>query len=277
MDPADLGVTADLTAITLSDPSLSAIAILCAIALRWIASRVMRARRGPMTDGRRWWLSLTRNLVTTAALFALIAIWADELRDAALSLAAFAVAAVIATKELLLCLAGAIWRGASGSYSVGDWVEIGEHSGEVTDVNMLSTTIQHLDPHDFTLSGRVISFPNSMLLTAPVINQSFRKRFLFLDWTIHSVPRPDVMAVREAVQRELVAASEDFAELARRYAQRIESTTGSALGETAPRVSVETTELGNVVFRRRLFRPRDRATQIRETAIAAFLATPVEA
>ena len=58
-----------------------------------------------------------------------IVIWADELREAALVLSAFAVAIVLSTKELIMCVTGWWLKLAGGHFRIGDRVQIGSTTG----------------------------------------------------------------------------------------------------------------------------------------------------
>lgn len=274
MSPETFGVDPDLGAIALSDPALSLAVVVAALAARWLLVRAVRGRAEILTDGQRYWTSMGRNLLNAAATIALFVIWSEELGEFALSIAAVAVALVVATKELLMCVGGAIWRGASQAFTVGDWVEIGPHSGEVIDETLLSTVLQEIDPYDYNLTGRVVSVPNALLLSNPVINNSFRKRFIFFTLDITSEPGGDALAARDRVAAAVASAADGFGELARRYAARIEKTAGARLRDPSPSVTLHTTDLAKVVLRVTAFCPRDRAGALREAAMAAFLAVP---
>lgn len=249
----------------------SVLAILLIFGLRWALIAGLRRRARYLTDRQRWWISLIKNLSSGAVAVALVAIWAAEVQDAALSIAAVAVAVVIATKELWLCVTGATWRGVSGAFSVGDWIEIGGYSGEVVDENLLATVLHEIDRDDFYMTGRVVSVPNGLLLTEPVINHGFRKRFIFHEFDIHAEPHPNPEATRRRIQTALDEAAAEFSEIAQRYAQRIERRVGAQLRDPAPSVSIFTTELAKLIFRSTVFCPRDRADAMREAAMAAFL------
>lgn len=256
---------------------VSALALLLIYTLRWGVLRAIRGSGSPLTDRQRWGMRTTRNVGGGLVVLTLVLIWSDELAEFALSLAAVAVAIVIATKELILCIAGAIWRAATPAVAMGDWIEIGPHSGEVIDETLFATVLQEIDPEDFHVTGRVIAVPNSLLLTQPVVNHGFRKRFTYLDYTIYSPPRADAETVRARIQTALDEAGTAFHDLARRYASRIEATTGARLREPEAKVTLATTDLGNLVFHCRLFAPRDQACTLRAAAMRAFLADAPEA
>jgi small-conductance mechanosensitive channel len=282
LDLTTLGVTGDLAQAVSYGPdeamkaALSLIVMAVLLTLRWGVVRLIRSGRPPLSDRRRWWISFVRNTGLALLVIALFAIWQAEIQSAALSLAAVAVALVVATKELLLCLAGALWRGLTPSFGVGDWIEIGPYSGEVIEETPLATVLQEIDPEDFEATGRLVAAPNSLLLSQAVINHGFRKRFTYLDFPIYAEPRDDAEAVRLRIETALAGAAAEFEEVARRYAARIEKTTGARLRPTGARVALSTTDMAKLVFRCSVFAPRERAAALRAVAMAAYHGVGVE-
>lgn len=139
--------------------------------LRKLAEKLLRGSADFIPDDRRRLISLSHNTLVLLLVIGLIMIWAPALRTFALSVTAFLVALVLATKELILCITGGLLRTSTGSFSVGDWVRIGDQRGEVIDQSILSVTLQELETptrgHHFT--GRTITLPNSVFLTATVV------------------------------------------------------------------------------------------------------------
>ena len=101
----------------------------------------------------------------------------------------FAVAAaiVVATKELIMCLSGSILRSVTKQYSIGDYIEINGLRGRVVDINMLNTLMMQIGPNPLIgqLSGKTLSFPNSLLLSHTV-----RRDNILGDYVIHTVEIP---------------------------------------------------------------------------------------
>src|SRR5690625_4030932 len=191
--------------------------------LRRAAIRLIRGDTDIITDDRRWWMVTIRNLLTAISVALLFLLWAPELSDFALSITAFAVALVIATRELILCISGRIWAITIRPFDIGDWVEIGGHAGEIIDATMLGTTLQEIEPREYRYSGRTVTVPNSHLLTQPVINHNFRKRFLQHEFTLWTPSGADVSRIGTAIERALAAEAEEFSKLANRYAALIRS------------------------------------------------------
>ena len=105
----------------------------------------------------------------------LVVLWADELRSAAIVLSAFAVAIVVASKELFTCLTGWWLKIVGGHFRMGDRVQIGDHKGDVIDYGILSMTLLEVDSSregSEEKTGAVITLPNSMLLSHAVRNET---------------------------------------------------------------------------------------------------------
>lgn len=139
---------------------------------------------------RRWQVSLRNGLIAVFIL-GLTVVWASELHALLVSLAAFAVALVVAGKELILCVSGAMLRSGGRLYEVGDWVEIGQHRGSVVDMNMFSTTLIEDDPESHQRTGRAIAIPNSLLWNHAVVRDSLLGDFVMHQFTVPIAPGQD--------------------------------------------------------------------------------------
>jgi small-conductance mechanosensitive channel len=159
----------------------SALLLALPVVVRRLAERALRRDNEFLSDYRRRLLSNLRNGLVFVVLVGMVLIWAPSLRSFALSLTAFAVAFIVATKELILCLSGAFLRAISTSFRVGQWVEVQSIRGEVIDISLLTFTLQEVYAdgrlHEFT--GRTVTFPNSVLLSAVVKNENFYNRYVF--------------------------------------------------------------------------------------------------
>jgi small-conductance mechanosensitive channel len=118
---------------------------------------------------------------------------------------AVAVAVTIATKELLLCLSGAVMRTSSRSFTIGDRIQVGTFRGDVIDIGALSTKLLELDELTHRRTGRSISLPNSMFLDKPVLNETFAGRYVL---ALLSVPLTKGTSWIEAEHQLLEAATE---------------------------------------------------------------------
>ena len=87
----------------------TAILFLAIILVRAVTARIIR-KALPAGELRRRWLVQSRNALILLLIFGLIFVWEAELRTLALSIVAVAIAFVVATKELILCVTGSILK-----------------------------------------------------------------------------------------------------------------------------------------------------------------------
>lgn len=258
----------------LSNRVVSSIALVAVIAtLRILAVRVIRGHKEILSDHRRAWLARIRNATVIFALAGLVLIWLPSLHAFALSITAFAVALVIATKELILCLSGTVLRIVNQPFEIGDWVEIGNLRGEVVDENMLATTLQEIGGPvgRFEYSGKTIVVPNSTFLTTPVQNQNFFKKWVYLEVCV--VLENDVNMQRElaALEQEMATLHEPHADLAQRYSGMIRKRSGINIAEPHPRVTLTTTDIGKQRIDVTLFCPTPNAFELERAINDAVL------
>lgn len=149
----------------------TAVLIPSIILLRWLWLRWHYYRNPDLElEFKRRAMVVSRNLALLVAVIALTAVWATQIQHFALSMVALAAATVLATKELIMCLLGSMMRMITNQYSIGDYVEIANIRGRVVDINMFNTLVIQTGTNTQLgdLSGKTVSFPNSLLLSAPL-------------------------------------------------------------------------------------------------------------
>ncbi|QDU32882.1 Mechanosensitive ion channel [Poriferisphaera corsica] len=158
-----------------------ALLILRALTLRWIKASPIKSG-----DYRRRWLGWIHQAFIFTAILGLIIIWATEIQTLAISLVAFAVAIILATKELILCFTGGMLKASTGMFTIGDRIRINDFRGQVVSQGILSTKLLEIGPgeraHQYT--GRTLNVPNSLLLSVPTVNETITGRYGFLSFTV---------------------------------------------------------------------------------------------
>ena len=166
----------------------SVLMVMALLVLRGVLLKLY-LRRHPhySIEEKRRSLVLSRNLTLILTIFGLAVIWATQIQTLALSMFAVAAAIVVATKELIMCLSGSILRSVTKQYSVGDYIEVNGLRGRVVDINLFNTLMMQIGPNPLVgqLSGKTLSFPNSLLL-----NHSVRRDNILGDYVIHTVEIP---------------------------------------------------------------------------------------
>lgn len=252
----------------------SVILVVAAIVTRSAVNHYLSRREDVEADRQRRILSNLRNALGLIVVIGLVLIWAPALRTFALSLTAFAVAIIIATKELILCISGSILKAGSGSMRVGDWIEVNALRGEVVDQTLLSTTIQELgkESYAFEFTGRTIVIPNSVFLAAPVTNERLHKRFVFHSFGMVCEAGLDLEGVCTALVSSIESDMADQMEVARRYVSMMEKRAGIGLREPEVQIKLTTTNEGKARITVTAFVPTGEATRIEQRAMKAGLA-----
>ncbi|MGS2743285.1 mechanosensitive ion channel family protein [Halomonas sp. LS-001] len=258
----------------LGNRGVSSVALVCIVALfRILAVRVIRGHKELLSDYRRVWLARIRNATVVLILVGLVLIWLPSLHAFALSITAFAVALVIATKELILCLSGTVLRVVNQPFEIGDWVEIGNLRGQVVDETMLATTLQEIGGPvgRFEYSGKTIVVPNSVFLTTPIRNQNFFNKWVYLEVCVVLEPDVDMRSVLPTLKQEVATLHVPHAELAQRYSALIRKRSGIDIADPHPRVTLGTTDIGKQRLGVTLFCPTSNAFELEQAINDAVL------
>ncbi|SMF10539.1 mechanosensitive ion channel domain-containing protein [Pseudogulbenkiania subflava] len=214
---------ASLSHLYVIDIIRSAALVLLLVVVRTMVMRAISANPNvPLEVRRRWSISL-RNGLVILGLIGMVTIWAKQLETIALSMVAFAAALVVATKELFMCVGGSLIRTTSNSFDLGDHIEIANLRGRVVDINLFSTTIMEIGPrHDaHQLTGRAVSFPNSLLLSHPVVRENYMGDYVVHVTTVavpYSVPPAQAERLLKAAAEEACA---PHVQAARQHMERI--------------------------------------------------------
>ncbi|EGN75624.1 small-conductance mechanosensitive channel [Idiomarina sp. A28L] len=225
----------------------SLLLVIGVLALRAVLGRFIRKTVNSNELRRRWFVQ-SRNGLLLLLVLGLIMIWASELRTLALSIVAIAVAFVVATKELIMCVTGSMVKSAGRSFNLGDRIQIKDFRGDVIDQNLLTTTILEVGPGKLThqRTGRMTVLPNSLFVSEAVINESYTH-----DWVLHVFVVPfkreenwkhAKTAFLEAVQEHTAPYLDDV----RRYMKRMSDNRGLDIPTVEPRVSLQVPAAGEI-------------------------------
>ncbi|MCB0417290.1 MAG: mechanosensitive ion channel family protein [Bdellovibrionaceae bacterium] len=212
--------------------------LLAVIAIRFVAiNAILRAKNLSVETRRRWSVNLRKTLLifwVSGVLF----IWGPEIRGLALSLAAVAVAVVIALKELILCVTGSFLRTLSRSFSIGDRIEVNGVRGDVIDQTLLTTTVLEIGPGTLShqQTGRAITLPNKIFLECNVVNESYTDDFV-LHTIVVSLYRLEDWKLAESLLLKIAGEeTAGYMEDARKYFTMMGVKRGVELPSLEPRV-----------------------------------------
>lgn len=150
-------------------------------------------------------------------------IWHTEIYSMILSLAAFAAATAIATKELLLCMAGSFYRTSARPFQIGDRIEINGLRGDVIEIGLLSTQLLEVGPGDLThqYTGRTLTIPNNFLISEHITNETYSDEFVLHVFKIQIKARDDWEHHRDSLLACAQTECEQFIPTAKAHFERI--------------------------------------------------------
>lgn len=247
--------------------------LLALLAFRFAALRAIQSAELPSSQMRRRWIVITRNLSVLLFFFFAIIVWAAELKTFALSLVAVTAAIVIATKELLLCISGSLLRSSSDIYSIGDRIEIQDLRGDVVDFTLFTTTLLEVGPGDTSHqhTGRAVVIPNSLLLSNPVVNETYTDDFVLHTMSVPLDEDDDWQGAESALLEAAHHECESFIKDAKKHFERINRETGLEPPKTDPRVSLQVPEPGRIDLLLRIPVPARRKGRVEQAILRRFL------
>lgn len=221
---------------------ITAILIIRALTARFIKQKI------ESYELRRRWLVQSRNGLILLMALGLIFIWGQELRTLALSVVAIAVAFVVATKELIMCVMGSILKTGAGSFTVGDRIQVKEFRGDVIDQNLLATTILEVGPgksmHQRT--GRLVVLPNAMFVAEPVINESYTNDYILHVFTVPYKREDDWQSAQKAFLQAANRHCMPYMKEVRNYMRQISQLRGVEVPSVEPRVTLAVPEADEI-------------------------------
>ncbi|MBD65357.1 MAG: hypothetical protein CME62_09125 [Halobacteriovoraceae bacterium] len=138
-------------------------------------------------DQKRRAFSNLRAIFFLFMLSTFLYLWAHELQQFILSIAAILAALAIAFKEFFLCLAGYFYRTFSHPFSVGDRIQVTDFRGDVVNVGLLTTQLLEVGPNNYThqYTGRMLAIPNSLFISHPILNETDNVHDDDKDYALH--------------------------------------------------------------------------------------------
>ncbi|NND92506.1 MAG: mechanosensitive ion channel [Granulosicoccus sp.] len=250
--------------------TLTVAVILCAVLLRGLIIRRIRRTSTILTSSERRTMSTVHVTTVTVIIVTILVLWLSQIQEFILSITAIAVAIVIATKELSLCLLGAFVIRTSRAFSIGDWIAIGTHVGEVIERNFMTTTIQEIELGNYTYTGRTAVLPNSLFLANTVINQNFLRRYQFHSFSITVEPGDFPIDAENQLVMQIEALTAHFIETAQRYNTMLEQRTGIDIPDARPAVEFSTNEAAMIVTTLSVFCPTEEIAALDKAMMKEF-------
>jgi len=239
--------------------------------LRWLLVTLLRSRAKSKNKDRRSAINHTKNMFNFVFIVLLFVIWAGELQNFALSVAAFAVAIVLAMREFIQCIIGFFYLMSSRAFTVGDWVQIEKQGGEVSQIDYIKTTLLEVDLHTYEYTGKTLIIPNNRLVTNTIKNLNFLKRYANHKFIITRDSSVNPFMFLKEIRQKANEYCQEFIDVATRYNQIIERRLDVIIAGPEPHIHISTTELGDTAVDFTIFCPTEKALEIEQKLTQDFL------
>jgi len=149
-------------------------------------------------------LRLTQLSVYTAALLVVVGLFTDNVGGLLVGAGFLGIVVGMAARQTLGAVLAGFVLMFSRPFEVGDWVEVGDHEGTVTEISIMSTRLRSFD-------GEVITLPNDDVRAGSIVDRSRRNR-LRIEIEVGVDYDTDIDRASEIVENA-VAGVEDVAEM----------------------------------------------------------------
>lgn len=264
-------MNAEWILMVLSERASLTIAIVSSVLLlRGLLIRRVRRRHVILDSKDRRDMSRVHVFAVSVCVLSVLLLWLPQIQHFVLSITAIAVALVIATKELLLCLTGAILIRTSRAFAIGDWIMVGTRFGEVIERNFMSTSLQEIEARTYTYTGRTVIVPNSLFLSNSVINQNFLRRYQFHAFNVTIEPDAFPIDAEEKLLKRIESLTQHFKETAERYNKMLEQRTGIDIPDANPSLDFSTNEMAKIVTTITVFCPTEEIMALEKAMVKEF-------
>ncbi|WP_206484324.1 mechanosensitive ion channel family protein [Thalassotalea sp. G2M2-11] len=242
------------------------------IVLFFVIKRILvKVIRSKSKQDKRLQINIVNNLFTFLMIIMIFNVWSYEIQKFAISIAAFIVAIVLATREFIQCFIGFIYIISSRPFRIGDWIQVGKYSGEVHSIDWAKLTILEVNRDDYQYTGKTLYVPNNQLFTSVIKNLNFLKRYAMHHFTIVRDNSVNPFNFIDTLYEKAHAYCDDFNDVAVRYNQLIESRLEINIAGPDPHIQVATSELGDTQVFFTIFCPTELALEIEQKLTGDFM------
>ena len=114
-------------------------------------------------------LRITQLTVYTSAVLAVVGLFTDNVGSLLVGAGCLGIVVGMAAGQTLGAILAGFVLMFSRPFEVGDWVEVGDHEGTVTEISIMSTRLRSFD-------GEVITMPNDEVRSGSIVDRSRRNR-----------------------------------------------------------------------------------------------------
>ncbi len=245
--------------------TLTLLIIIIGMLIKTLLVRYLKKRPYGADKDSRLLVNTIRNVINLCVVILIFVLWATELQHFAFSIAAFVVAIVLATREVIQCFIGFIYLSSTKPFRIGDWIETGKYTGEVTSTDWMQISLLEVSTDGYSYTGKTVFIPNSQLITQPIKNLNFMRRYLNHSFSIiNNLAGFNPFLLAKPMMEKAELYCDPFNDVAERYNILIENRLDIHISGPAPEIKFSTTELGKSKATISIFCPTEQASKIEQ-------------
>lgn len=242
-----------------------------ALSVKYLTVKWLRKRAQSRSEDKRDLVNNVKNFLNFILIILILSTWADEIQNFAFSIAAFSVAIVLATREFIQCVIGFFYLVSTRPFRIGDWIQVGEFVGEVSATDWIKSTLLEVDVKKYQYTGKTLFIPNNKLITSPIKNLNFLKRYATHHFSIIRDQSVNPYDFLQELQEKAIEYCADFHDVAVRYSQMIERRLDVPIAGPEPHINIVTTEMGDTQVDFEIFCPSELAIEIEQALVKDFM------
>lgn len=245
--------------------------VIIALLIKFVAVKIARKRVSRSNTDNRHLTQSVRHLINFLMLLALLLVWSAEIQNLALSIAAFAVAIVLAFREYIQSWISFFYVMTVRPYRVGDWLRFEHICGEVTSIDWLKTSLLEIDQETYQKTRHIVTVPNTKLVLNTVHNLNFNKRYVTHRFNIVIKNSLNGFVIYDELCALAKSYCEAFSDIAERYNSAIEHKIDSKLPPAEPDIRFSLTDIGDFKANFTIFCPTEEALQLEHKLTRDFM------
>lgn len=262
----------DMILQTLEHPVFVSVGIIVvALLIKYAAVKITRKSASKRNTDNRHLTQSVRHLVNILMLLSLLLVWSVEIQNFALSIAAFAVAIVLAFREYIQSWISFFYVMTVRPYRVGDWLRFEHLCGEVTSIDWLKTSLLEIDEETYQKTRHIVTVPNTKLVLNTVHNLNFNKRYVTHRFNIVIKNSLNGFVIYDELCALAKTYCEAFSDVAERYNSAIEHKIDSKLPPAEPDIRFSLTDIGDFKANFTIFCPTEQALYLEHQLTRDFM------
>ena len=250
---------------------VSVLIVFVFLLFKQVLLKLIVARSKKHSEDKRNVINLIKQISNAGLFVILIMFWSSEVQNLAISIAAFMVAIVLATREYIQCFIGFIYYMTSRPFRVGDWIQIDNQIGEVVEIDWAKTTMLEVDHDMHSYTGKHVHIPNNQIITRVIKNLNFMRRYRIHTFSITNEPTVNAYSLIPQLMDRASHHCSDFKEVAIRYKSLIERSLDQEFISIHPVVTVHTNQFANLVVSVSIFCPTETVEELEQKISADWM------